>query len=66
MTLAMQQNVPMCPSCSALMFTRGQYGSLYFICGDCKSIFKVIGNGRADIEIIVTDTETADESYKTD
>ncbi len=55
MTITMQQNVPICPRCSALMITRYQYNNLYFVCQDCKAIFKVIGKGQAEIELIVTD-----------
>lgn len=55
MTIMMQQNVPMCPKCSALMITRNQYNNLYFVCQDCNAVFKVIGKGQAEIELIVTD-----------
>ena len=57
MILPFQQNVPMCPRCSALMFSRGQNGSLYYVCHDCKAIFKVIGTGKAEIELLATDEE---------
>jgi len=50
-----QQNVPMCPKCSALMSVRHQYDNLYFSCDCCKLILKVIDNGQAEIELIVTD-----------
>ncbi len=49
------QHVPMCPKCSALLNRREQGGSHYFYCVDCKSIYKVIGVGEAEIELIVTD-----------
>ena len=55
MNYVIQQNVPTCPKCSALMFARHQYDNLYFSCGDCKLILKVIDNGQAEIELIVTD-----------
>lgn len=55
MTIMMQQNVPMCPKCSALMITRHQYNNLYFVCQDCNTVLKVIGKGQAEIELIVTD-----------
>lgn len=57
MNYIIQQNVPMCPRCSALMSTRHQYDNLYFFCDDCKLILKVIDNGQAEIELIVTDGE---------
>lgn len=37
------------------MSARHQYDNLYFSCGDCKLILKVIDNGQAEIELIVTD-----------
>lgn len=55
MIQTLQQNVPICPECKALMLTRTQNGSLFFACVDCKAIFKVIGKGKADIELVVTD-----------
>ena len=43
--IVIQQNVPMCPVCSALMNVRHQKGHMYFFCSDCLSIYKVVGKG---------------------
>lgn len=51
------QNVPMCPKCSALMAQRHQCNHTYYFCHDCLGIYKVIGTGKAEIELIVTDRE---------
>lgn len=37
------------------MSARHQYDNLYFFCVDCNLILKVIDNGQAEIELIVTD-----------
>lgn len=52
--IVIQQNVPICPNCSAMMWKRYQGNHLYFICNDCKEIFKVIENGQAEIELLAT------------
>ena len=57
MAVILQQNVPMCPRCSAMMHKRMANGHLYFICGDCKGIWKVLDNGQAEIELLVSDNE---------
>lgn len=48
------QTVPICPSCQALMMKR-YTDKTYFVCADCKKILKVIGPGKAENELIVTD-----------
>ena len=61
MNIVLQQNVPICPHCSALMVRRIQtedeknLNNLFFFCTDCKAIFKVVGKGKAEIELVVTD-----------
>lgn len=55
--MIISQNVPMCPKCSALMAQRHQCGQLYYFCHDCLGIYKVVGVHKAEIELIVTDTE---------
>lgn len=62
MIQTLQQNVPICPECKALMLTRTQNGSLFFACVDCKAIFKVVGKGKAEIELLVTDRSKQIES----
>lgn len=54
------QNVPMCPKCSAMMSRRHQHDQTYYFCHDCLSIYKVIGMGKAEIEIIITDRADED------
>lgn len=49
------QTVPICPECQAMMFKRHQQNDVYYICHDCKNILKVIGQGKAENEVIVTD-----------
>ena len=51
------QNVPTCPKCSAGLFKRNQYKDTFYFCIDCMSIFQVIGTGKAENELIVTDKE---------
>ena len=48
------QTVPICPECQALMIKR-HYDDVYFCCSDCGNILKVIGAGKSDNELIVTD-----------
>lgn len=55
--IIIQQNVPMCPECSSLMSTRHQDGKLFFFCHDCLHIYKVIENGQAEIELLVSDEQ---------
>ena len=61
MNIILQQNVPACPHCSALMVCRIQredeayLNDIFFLCTDCKAIFKVVGRGKAENELIVTD-----------
>lgn len=49
------QTVPICPECQAFMFKRHQQNDVYYVCADCKKIYRVIGVGSAEIELIVTD-----------
>jgi endogenous inhibitor of DNA gyrase (YacG/DUF329 family) len=49
------QTVPICPECQAMMIKRHQQTDAYFCCTDCKTILKVIGQGKAENEVIVTD-----------
>lgn len=56
MNYIVQQNVPMCPHCSALM-TKVRGVEVFFRCNDCASKFQIVGIGQAEIELIVTDGE---------
>lgn len=58
--MIISQNVPICPDCSAMMVKRHQNNEIYFFCADCKSIYQVIDNGTAEIELIVTDGKETD------
>ena len=49
------QNVPICPECKGMMVKRPQDKDIYYYCVDCKNILKVVGNGPAENELIVTD-----------
>ena len=56
MNFVIQQNIPICPNCSALMTRRyGKDKELYFVCPDCNAIYKFMENGQTDNELIVTD-----------
>ena len=55
--VVIQQNVPMCPDCSGMMATRHQGGKTYFFCHDCLSIYQVLENGQAEIELLVSNKE---------
>jgi len=53
--IIIQQNVPMCPICASLMWKRFQDNDLYYICHDnINHIFKMVSNGQAEIELIVS------------
>lgn len=54
MVTIISQTTPICPECQALMIKR-HYDDVYFCCVDCKKILKVIGAGKSDNELIVTD-----------
>lgn len=51
------QTVPICPECQALLFKRHQHNDVYYVCTDCMKIYKVIGVGQSEIELLVTDKE---------
>ena len=57
------QKVPSCPYCASGMHHRAHnfmhenktmFGTIY-ICNDCKSIFRVLGVGQTENEVIVGD-----------
>lgn len=55
MNYLISQNVPICPECQGLLMKRYQNLEAYFYCVDCKTILRIIGTGKAEIELIVTD-----------
>lgn len=61
------QKVPSCPRCAAGMhLSHTQLGRIY-ICKDCNGIFRVLGVGQIENEIIVGDNlsdEVIDEDIK--
>lgn len=54
MVTTILQTVPICPECQALIIKR-HLADVYFCCTDCNSILKVMGPGKTDNELIVTD-----------
>jgi len=57
MITILQSNVPRCPKCSALMFQRIQDGKVYNVCNDCLTIYQIIDEGQAEIEILISDNK---------
>lgn len=57
MVTTISQNVPICPACKAMMHKRHYGYSVYFICADCKSIWKVLDEGKAEIELVISDNQ---------
>ena len=53
--IVIQQNVPMCPNCSALMWNMVYSNHVVYVCSDCNGIFPVIKNGQAENELLVSD-----------
>ena len=49
------QTVPICPSCAAMMCKRYQCNEIFYFCIDCLKVYRVIGTGKAEIELIVSD-----------
>ena len=56
-----QSNVPRCPKCSALMYSREQDGRRFMICADCLKVYEIINNGQAENELTVTDEDVVSE-----
>lgn len=53
--MIINQNVPICPKCKAGLSRAVQDKDVYYFCLDCMSIYKVIGTGKAENELIITD-----------
>ncbi len=61
MKYTINQKVPSCPVCAAGMHKRAnmhlnhtQLGGIY-ICNDCNGIYRVLGVGQIENEIVVSD-----------
>lgn len=60
--IVIEQKVPTCPVCSALMWKRYQGKDLFFVCNDdCSHIYKMIEMGQTENELIVTNGEKNNE-----
>lgn len=57
MITSMQMTVPRCTECSSMMMvTPSPDGrDMRYVCYDCNKTFKVIGRGKLDGEILVSD-----------
>lgn len=58
MKKTIQNDVPRCPECSALMSDFVRHLHRYFMCHDCGALYVVVGIGKAENEIIVSDSES--------
>lgn len=54
----MQLTVPRCSECSSLMYLSPHGDIMYYVCNDCNKVYRVIGNGKLDGEICVSDNAT--------
>lgn len=62
--IIIEQKVPTCPVCSALMWKRYQGKDLFFICNDdCSHIYKMIEMGQTENELIVSDSVKIKKNY---
>lgn len=59
--MIISQNDPICPRCKALMIHR-HLGKVYYICVDCKAIYRVVCGGKAENELVVTDRKENNET----
>lgn len=48
-------SIPICPVCSALLTKRYVDDTTYFACPHCKGAYKVVGHGKADNELLISD-----------
>ena len=49
------QKVPICPVCKAGMHMRVTMFGIIYICNDCNAMFRVLGVGQTENEVIVGD-----------
>ena len=60
--IVIEQKVPICPVCSASMWSRYQNGDLFYVCNDnINHIYKMIGLGQTENELLVIDNEVKNE-----
>ena len=59
--MIINQNVPICPECKAMLFKRIQNHKTYYCCLDCMSIFALQGVGKSENELIVDRKEQEDD-----
>lgn len=64
MQWTIQNNVPRCPKCSAFMGDFLYHQHRYFQCNDCWALYQVIGTGKTDIELVISDEEVSDEHFQ--
>lgn len=55
MITIMQSHIPRCPECSSSMTSRVQDEHVYFYCEHCLKLYRIIGNGQIDNEILISD-----------
>lgn len=55
MKTIMQSNIPRCPDCASMMSCIPRGADIYYHCEHCKGTFKVIGKGKIDNEVLISD-----------
>lgn len=55
MRTIMQSNIPRCPQCSSGMMLRYQDNHIFYYCEHCGILYKVLGKGQIDNEILISD-----------
>lgn len=57
MITAIQMTVPRCTECSSMMMKSPSPdgNEMYYICYDCNKVLRVIGRGKLDGEVLVSD-----------
>jgi tRNA(Ile2) C34 agmatinyltransferase TiaS len=55
MKTIMQSNIPRCPDCASMMSSILRRADIYYQCEDCRATFKVIGKGKIDNEVLISD-----------
>jgi len=57
----MQSNIPKCPHCAAIMMVRHQQDNVFYYCQDCFALFRIIGKGQIDNEVVISDEGEKEE-----
>lgn len=55
MVAHVQMTVARCTECSSILMQTPRNGDMYYVCCDCNKIFKAIGRGQLDNEILLSD-----------